>query len=138
RFALADITALTANVFFELGHRYRARPDGTAVLRLPEAPIPFDIKDIKAFDYRYRPEEKVAESRRLIAQILTNSLERNVIDSPIQLALNDQQQGGSALEAILIKAEDAIRQQDWLAARQYYERALTLQPANPLLHFKIG
>lgn len=34
RFAIADISALNPNVFFELGVRHRARATGTAVFRL--------------------------------------------------------------------------------------------------------
>ncbi|MCH7665651.1 MAG: hypothetical protein IH936_06970 [Acidobacteria bacterium] len=43
RIALADITGLNANVFYELGHRHRARESGTAIFRQTDAPIPFDI-----------------------------------------------------------------------------------------------
>ncbi len=61
RFALTDITGLNPNVFFELGARYRARESGTAIFRLPDAPIPFDINQIKAFPYEYEPKERAAD-----------------------------------------------------------------------------
>lgn len=138
RFAVADLTGLNPNVFFELGHRYRARPSGTAVFRLPDVPIPFDTRDIKALDYEYRPDERAEESRQLITRVLTESLILNRIDSPIQAALDDQLGGGDPLERILLNAENAIRAQDWSAARQYFGRALALQPNNGLLHFKAG
>jgi hypothetical protein len=50
RFALADITGLNANVFYELGVRHRTRETGTTVFRQTGATIPFDIRSIKAFD----------------------------------------------------------------------------------------
>ena len=138
RFAIADITGLNPNVFFELGARYRARESGTAIFRLPNAPIPFDINQIKAFPYEYEPERRAAESRKFIKRVLTDSLEYNRIDSPIQEALDKQQEAGADLESILVKAENSIRLQDWGAARQYYQRALKVQPTNPLLHFRVG
>jgi len=138
RFALADITGLNANVFFELGARYRARESGTAVFRLPNALIPFDINQIKAFAYEYEPEDRAKHSRNLITRVLTESLAYNRLDSPVQEALDGQQKGGVDVEDILLKAENVIRLQDWAAARQYYERALLLQPTNPLLRFRIG
>ena len=57
RFALADITSLNANVFYELGARHRVRDSGTAIFRQANAPIPFDIHSIKAFQYEYEPEK---------------------------------------------------------------------------------
>jgi tetratricopeptide (TPR) repeat protein len=138
RFAVADITGLNPNVFLELGHRYRARESGTAVFRLPNAPIPFDINQIRAFAYEYRPDDRARESRELIARVLTESLRHNILDSPIQDALDQQWQGGPSVESILIKAENAVRAQDWSAARQYYERAVAMQPSNPLLQFRVG
>jgi tetratricopeptide (TPR) repeat protein len=138
RFALADITGLNANVFFELGARYRARESGTAIFRLPDAPIPFDINQIKAVAYEYEPDERAADSRKLITRVLRESLAYNRLDSPVQEALDIQQQAGAAVEESLHKAENAIRLQDWAAARQYYERALKQQPTNPLLHFRVG
>ena len=138
RFALADISGLNANVFFELGARYRARESGTAVFRLPNLAIPFDINQIKAFAYEYEPAGRAKDSRTLITRVLTDSLAYNRVDSPVREALDLQQQGGAALETILVSAENAIRLQDWSAARQYYERALKLQPKNSLLHFKVG
>lgn len=138
RFAVADITGLNANVFLELGHRYRARESGTAVFRLPNAPIPFDINQIRAFAYEYRPDERARESRELITRVLTESLKHNNLDSPIQEALNQQWEAGEAVESILVKAENAVRAQDWPAARQYYERAAAIQPSNALLQFRIG
>jgi hypothetical protein len=63
RVALADITGLNANVFYELGARHRAREAGTVILRQVNAPIPFDINKIKAFPYEYDPEERAEEAR---------------------------------------------------------------------------
>ena len=74
RIVLADISGLNANVFYELGHRHRARPSGTAIFRQVDAPIPFDINQIKAFPYEYEPMQAAAKSRQVISKVLTNSI----------------------------------------------------------------
>ena len=56
RMALADITGLNPNVFYELGVRHRARQAGTVIFRQLLAKIPFDINQIKAFPYEYEPD----------------------------------------------------------------------------------
>ena len=61
RFAIADISGLNANVFYELGARHRVRAAGTAIFRQTGAPIPFDIQTIKAFPYEYEPEAQAKE-----------------------------------------------------------------------------
>jgi hypothetical protein len=64
RFALADISGLNPNVFYELGVRHRARESGTAIFRQINGPLPFDINHVKAFPYEYEPEEKIGESKK--------------------------------------------------------------------------
>src|SRR5262245_21599368 len=86
RFALADISGLNANVFYELGVRHRAHEAGTAIFRQIGSPIPFDINTVKAFDYEYQPAENVPQARGLISRVLTESLQYNRLDSPVQRA----------------------------------------------------
>ncbi len=143
RFALADITGLNANVFYELGHRHRANESGTAVFRQADAPIPFDINQIKAFPYQYHPMEHVEESVALIAQVLQDSLQRNAWDSPIRLALRGQREKtasgdeqGADLESTLMAAENAVRADDLEAAAQHWKHAAELDPDNPLHELK--
>ncbi|HEX2217666.1 MAG TPA: tetratricopeptide repeat protein [Gemmatimonadales bacterium] len=138
RFALADITGLNANVFYELGARHRAREAGTAIFRQTNAPIPFDVNRIKAFAYEYQPEEKAGEARALITRVLTESLRNNRLDSPVQLALRVQRQEHGAIEGLLREAENAIRNQDHATAIATYRRALGGDPRNPLLRMKLG
>ena len=69
RFALTDISGLNANVFYELGARHRARESGTAIFRHADAPIPFDINQIKAFPYEYEPNAKAVESKSIPASL---------------------------------------------------------------------
>lgn len=143
RFALADITGLNANVFYELGARHRAHESGTAIFRQGDAPIPFDISQIKAFPYTFEPTEHVAESRTLVTRVLTDSLERNAWDSPIMLALRGQRKQASTaapealnVEEVLIHAENAVRAGDGAEAHRCWLRAAELDPTNPLHDIK--
>lgn len=138
RFALADISGLNANVFYELGARHRAREAGTAIFRQTDAPIPFDINRIKAFPYEYQPEQKADESRKLITRVLTESLEQNRLDSPVQLALRVQRREHADIEEVLKEAENAVRNHDPATAILKYQEALRGDPGNPLLRLKVG
>lgn len=138
RFALADISGLNVNVFYELGARHRAREAGTAIFRQTDAPIPFDINRIKAFPYEYQPEQKAEESRKLITRVLTESLQQNRLDSPVQLALRVQRREHADIEEVLKEAENAIRNHDPAMAIVKYREALKGDPGNPLLRLKVG
>jgi len=137
RFALADISGLNFNVAYELGARHRARESGTAIFRQSQFAPPFDISSIKAFPYEYEPTEQAAKARELITRVLTESLVRNRLDSPVRLALTTQSQSGET-EALLTEAENAIRKLDWPGAMDIYRRAVAVNPANPLPRMKLG
>lgn len=149
RFALADITGLNANVMYELGVRHRARQAGTAIFRQVAARIPFDISQIKAFPYEYEPADHAQASRELITRVLAESMQQNRIDSPVQRALLTQRAlqqeqevrtSGTApdVEAMLRRAENAIRVGDRAQAMKEYQEALAVQPANALLLVRLG
>ncbi len=130
RFALADISGLNANVFYELGARHRVREAGTAIFRQAGAPIPFDIQSIKAFPYEYEPETQAEASRALITRVLTESLAQNRIDSPIRVALAAQRAQGGQVEERLLTSRAPYQfdfappgglpglQKNWLIKRQ--------------------
>jgi tetratricopeptide (TPR) repeat protein len=138
RFALTDITGLNANVFYELGARHRVRDSVTAIFRQANAPIPFDINSIKAFQYEYEPETQAETSRTLVSRVLTESLVQNRLDSPIRIALAAQQEQAGIPEQILKDAENAIRNDDFERAILLYGEASRLQPTNPLTRMKLG
>jgi tetratricopeptide (TPR) repeat protein len=139
RIALTDISGLNANVLYELGVRHRARESGTAIFRQEAAPLPnFDINHIKAFPYEYSPEKHIPRSKALITQVLTETLARNRLDSPPQLALQAQQRGPRMLKGLLRQAENAIRVGDIGGAIDNYRQAIAVDATNPLLHFRLG
>jgi len=138
RIALADITGLNANVFYELGHRHRARESGTAIFRQTDAPIPFDINQIKAFPYEYFPDNSAADARTLITRVLRESLLQNRPDSPVRRALVVQQTQGGDVEALIRDAENALRSHDPATAVLRYTDAATAAPDNHLVHLGLG
>jgi len=144
RFALADISGLNVNVFYELGVRHRAHQAGTAIFRQTGAALPFDINNIKAFDYDYQPEIEIEKSRELITNVLTQSLKYNRLDSPVQIALAAQlaHAGNPAdprdITSVLRDAENAIRAQKWQEAIDKYREAVAIDPGNCALRLKLG
>jgi tetratricopeptide (TPR) repeat protein len=144
RFALADISGLNVNVFYELGVRHRSHEAGTAVFRQAGSPVPFDINTIKAFDYEYQPAANVPKSRELITKVLTESLRYNRLDSPVQKALLAQRAlaarapAGQSVEDLLRAAENAIRGQEWAKAIDAYREALAIDPSNYSLRLRLG
>lgn len=136
RFALADITGLNANVFYELGARHRAHESGTAIFRQEDAPIPFDINQIKAFPYSLDAEDHLDESRAFVTRVLTESLVENAWDSPIMLALREQFTEGPDLQELLRAAEDRLRAGDAEGAHELWMKARERDPDNPRLDLK--
>ena len=137
RFALADISGLNFNVAYELGVRHRAREAGTAIFRQSQFAPPFDISSIKAFPYEYSTADEEVKARALISRVLTESLVRNRLDSPVRVALGAQRESGQ-IDELLTQAENAIRNQDWPGAMDIYRNAVAADPNNPLLRMKLG
>jgi tetratricopeptide (TPR) repeat protein len=137
RFAMADISGLNFNVAYELGVRHRAREAGTAIFRQTQFAPPFDISSIKAFPYEYTPADEAAKARALITRVLTESLVRNRLDSPVRLALSAQRESGQ-IDGLLEQAENAIRGENWPGAMDIYRQAIKTDPGNPLPRMKLG
>ena len=138
RFALADISGLNPNVFYELGIRHAVQQSGTAIFHQAEVPNPFNTNRIRAFPYEYEPDEHAAESRALITNVLTESLKHNRLDSPVRMALATQQHQPQHVERLLLDAENAVRNCDMATATLKYREALNFDEANPLIHLKLG
>ena len=103
-----------------------------------DAPIPFDINQIKAFMYQLEPREACEESRKEIAKILMASLNQLRLDSPIRQALKAQEMANKASEGLLKNAEDALRSGDPFTAVDQYKQAIEADPDNPLTHQRLG
>lgn len=90
RIAFADISGYNPNVFYEIGARHSAQESGTVIFRQIGHDIPFDIRTIKVFEYDYEPNEKAEASRNFISDVLSETLKRNRLDSPVRIALRAQ------------------------------------------------
>jgi Flp pilus assembly protein TadD len=118
RFALADISGLNFDVAYELGAHHRAREYGTAIFRQMQFSPPFDISSIKA-------------------RVLSESLVRNRLDSPVRLALGEQLASGR-IDGLLAQAENEIRRSNWTGAMDLYRQAVAADPNNPLPRMNLG
>ena len=137
RFVLADISGLNFNVAYELGVRHRAREAGTAIFRQSQFAPPFDISSIKAFPYEYTPADAAERSRALITRVISESLARNRLDSPVRLAIDKQGLSGQ-IDDLLSRAENDVRNSNWTAAIDIYRAAVVADPNNPLPRMKLG
>ncbi|HOX27174.1 MAG TPA: hypothetical protein PLL30_15895 [Candidatus Krumholzibacteria bacterium] len=135
RLAVADISGLNANVFYEIGVRHRARAGGTVIVRQAGAPLPFDINQIKVFDYRCGDSAEVAASIQAITRILTETLAQNRLDSPVQQALRAQ---SPAIDPLLREAEAALGHGDRATAAARYGAAVAADPHNPFVRVRHG
>jgi len=138
RFAVADVSGLNANVFYELGVRHAVVASGTAIFRQPKAPLPFDIRQIKAFDYAYEPADEAERSRALITKVLTDSLQHNHLDSPVRLTLARQHDYSSLVKNLMCEAENEIRNGNWRQAAAKFRTALDHHGDDMVLWFKLG
>jgi hypothetical protein len=51
-YAVGDVTAANANVFYELGVRHAVRPGCTVPLFANQSRLPFDVASLRAMPYR--------------------------------------------------------------------------------------
>jgi len=84
-FALADLTAASANVFYELGVRHAVRPYRTVLLFAAGGCPPFDVQDLRCIPYQLGADGKprdVDGTRKSIAEALHAARSADT-DSPI-------------------------------------------------------
>jgi hypothetical protein len=91
-FAVADLTSVNANVFYELGVRHAVRPSSTVLLFAEGGRLPFDVAPLRALPYRLTADGKPADaaaarallgSRLREARRAGSAHERALVDSPI-------------------------------------------------------
>lgn len=83
KMVIGDISGANANVMYELGARHALQEAGTLLLRQVGHTIPYSIRTVKVFEYD--PAE-IEESKDFITEVITKTLERARIDSPIRIA----------------------------------------------------
>jgi MAP3K TRAFs-binding domain len=89
-YAIADLTTANANVFYELGIRYTAKPYTTFCIFESETRIPFDLVDVRCFPYNLA-DGKIKELDSKIEKLVTfigGIKDKKVPDSPVYQLLD--------------------------------------------------
>jgi Flp pilus assembly protein TadD len=150
RIVLADITGLNPNVFYELGVRHALRPLSTVVFKEVHSTIPFDVRDLRIFDYNLEGLAGFGGAIQGIRKSLEDSLTAGTLDSPVVAALRDEiewptvdiatqakyklrswlesQKERAAVDAYVREAQSAIERRDLAAAVASLRGALALVP----------
>src|SRR6202453_4846366 len=85
-YAIADLTLLNANVYYELGIRHAARPETTVLTLAQGCPLPFDVGPLRALPYAL-DENGVpaapAAAKAALTQRLVEAREHSAMDSPL-------------------------------------------------------
>ena len=85
-YAIADLTILNANVYYELGVRHVARPSTTIMTMAGQTGLPFDVAGLRALPYSLNaagaPVDAAGASAALVEQ-LKSCIARELVDSPI-------------------------------------------------------
>ncbi|MEM7238308.1 MAG: hypothetical protein AAF501_10870, partial [Pseudomonadota bacterium] len=162
RMALADVSGSNPNALYELGARHALQDAGTVILRQKGHTIPYDIRTIKVFEYDFEGDIGIEASQAHIANVLTETLKRNRLDSPIRQALGRQFQQRQAsqapiatdapgaepqithhraapdLDSLLRDAEDALLNGDRTVARTIHQVLLRIDPTHVIARMKLG
>ena len=92
-YAVADLTAANANVFYELGVRHAAKPRSTALLFAEgHGRLPFDVAQLRALPYKIGRNGKVIEVAEAVQQLtdkLNSAKTGTDTDSPLYQLLDD-------------------------------------------------
>jgi hypothetical protein len=85
-YAIADLTLLNANVYYELGIRHAARPETTVLTLAQGCPLPFDVGPLRALPYllddKGYPAEPAA-AKTALTQRLLDAMQHRAMDSPL-------------------------------------------------------
>jgi hypothetical protein len=85
-YAIADLTLLNANVYYELGVRHAAKPSTTVMTMAGQSGLPFDVAGLRVLPYALdptgNPVDALGASKALSDQ-LRNYVEQEFVDSPI-------------------------------------------------------
>jgi tetratricopeptide (TPR) repeat protein len=93
-YAIADLTILNANVYYELGVRHAAKPSTTIMTMAGQTGLPFDVAGLRALPYLLNadgtPTNAEASCAALVEQ-LKSCIGRTIVDSPIYQLVDGMQ-----------------------------------------------
>lgn len=81
-YAVADLSILNANVFYELGIRHAIRPHSTISLFEDKSSLPFDISFLRSLPYD-RNLSKLEDLKRKLTNALLKAKKDKITDSPL-------------------------------------------------------
>lgn len=89
-YAIADLTTANANVFYELGIRYTAKPYTTFSIFESETKIPFDLVDVRCFPYSIANGiiQNLDEKINKLSDYITGIKDKKETDSPVYQLLD--------------------------------------------------
>lgn len=85
-YAIADLTSLNPNVFYELGLRHAIKPYTTLPISAFDTPLPFDIHSDRTLPYHINDEGELTqaeEDRTALIRLLKTAVSKKAIDSPV-------------------------------------------------------
>ena len=85
-YAIADLTILNANVYYELGIRHAARPETTVLTLAQGCPLPFDVGPLRALPYALGDDGAPADAgaaKAALAERLVEARQHRAMDSPL-------------------------------------------------------
>lgn len=127
--AVADLTGLNPNVFYELAVRHTAKLP-VILIAERECKLPFDIAQMRTIFFDYTDLRSADQCRRDIVAQLREALDSGIVDSPIATSIDVRAlQGGSAVERNIAELVTTIEQ---IASTQRDGNS-TLQHINYLL-----
>lgn len=106
--AVADLTGLNANVFYELAVRHTARLP-VALIAEKDCSLPFDIAQMRTIFFQHNDLRSADQCRRDIVSQLGEAITNGAVDSPIATSVDVQAlQGGSAVERNVAELVTAV------------------------------
>jgi hypothetical protein len=113
--AVADVTGLNPNVFYELAVRHTARLP-VAIIAEKDCKLPFDIAQMRTIFFESTNLRSADQCRRDVVTQLNQALEKGAVDSPIATSVDVRNlAGGSTIERnvaeIITTMEDVARSQ---------------------------
>jgi hypothetical protein len=85
--AVADLTGLNPNVFYEIGVRHAVRLP-LVMIAEKDTPLPFDIANMRIIFYSYNDWSSGDKCREDIVAQLRQTLDKGVVDSPVATSVN--------------------------------------------------
>ncbi len=153
---IADLSTYNANVFYELGIRHALKPYTTIIISEEELKYPFDIEHVVVHKYEHLGKDigysEVIRFTKELKECIEAILSNPDVDSPVYTYLsnlkppkydseaNEEKDGKSearTLKSVIDLADEALKNNEFIKARTFYEVALDMDKNSDYLKQKI-